>query len=68
MFEARLQQASLFKKILEAMKDLVTDTNFDCSSSGITLQAMDSSHVSLGTPLFFFYFALFLALVLHLLS
>jgi len=26
---------------------LVTDANFDCSSSGISLQAMDSSHVSL---------------------
>eukprot|EP01116_Phalansterium_solitarium_P025069 TRINITY_DN9408_c0_g2_i1.p1 TRINITY_DN9408_c0_g2~~TRINITY_DN9408_c0_g2_i1.p1 ORF type:complete len:263 (+),score=77.92 TRINITY_DN9408_c0_g2_i1:97-885(+) len=47
MFEARLQQAGLLKKILEAVKDLVTDANFDCSSSGIQLQAMDSSHVSL---------------------
>jgi len=37
----------MFKKILEAMKDLVTEANFDCSSSGISLQAMDSSHVSL---------------------
>lgn len=47
MFEAKLAQASLLKKVLEAMKDLVTETNFDCSSSGIALQAMDSSHVSL---------------------
>jgi len=47
MFEARLVQAGLLKKILEALKDLVTDANFDCSSSGISLQAMDSSHVSL---------------------
>jgi len=47
MFQAKLAQASLLKKILEAMKDLVTDTNFDCSASGISLQAMDSSHVSL---------------------
>jgi proliferating cell nuclear antigen len=47
MFEAKLQQAGLLKKILEAVKDLVTDANFDCSSSGISLQAMDSSHVSL---------------------
>jgi len=47
MFEARLQHASTLKKILEAMKDLVTEANFDCSSSGIALQAMDSSHVSL---------------------
>merc|ERR1712194_494274 len=31
----------------EAMKDLVTEANFDCSTTGISLQAMDSSHVSL---------------------
>jgi len=47
MFEAKLRQASLLKRILEAIKDLVTDGNFDCSPSGIALQAMDSSHVSL---------------------
>jgi len=47
MFEARLTQASLLKKILDAIKDLVTDANFDCNSTGISLQAMDSSHVSL---------------------
>jgi len=46
-FEAKLVQAGLFKKVLEAMKDLVTETNFDCSASGIALQAMDTSHVSL---------------------
>jgi proliferating cell nuclear antigen PCNA len=47
MFEARLTQAGLLKKILDSIKDLVTDANFDCSSTGISLQAMDSSHVSL---------------------
>jgi len=47
MFEAKLGQASLLKKILEALKDLVTDSNFDCSATGIALQAMDTSHVSL---------------------
>ena len=47
MFEARLPQANLLKKVLESMKDLVTDANFDCSASGVSLQAMDSSHVSL---------------------
>jgi len=47
MFEVCLEPASLFKKILDAIKDLVTDANLDCSNSGITLQAMDSSHVSL---------------------
>jgi proliferating cell nuclear antigen len=47
MFEARLLQGSILKKLMEAIKDLVTDANFDCSSAGISLQAMDSSHVSL---------------------
>jgi len=47
MFEARLVQAALLKKILEAIKDLVTDANFDVSSSGVSLQAMDSSNVAL---------------------
>jgi len=47
MFEAQLAQANLLKKIVEALKDLVTDANFDCSTTGIALQAMDSSHVSL---------------------
>eukprot|EP00004_Rigifila_ramosa_P003987 TRINITY_DN14379_c0_g1_i1.p1 TRINITY_DN14379_c0_g1~~TRINITY_DN14379_c0_g1_i1.p1 ORF type:complete len:275 (+),score=66.76 TRINITY_DN14379_c0_g1_i1:37-825(+) len=49
MFEVRMPQAALLKKILDAIKDLVTDGNFDCSTTGISLQAMDSSHVSLVT-------------------
>jgi len=47
MFECRLLQGSILKKIMESIKDLVNEANFDCSSTGITLQAMDSSHVSL---------------------
>lgn len=47
MLELRLVQGSLLKKVLESIKDLVTDANFDCSSSGFSLQAMDSSHVAL---------------------
>ncbi|EFN51982.1 hypothetical protein CHLNCDRAFT_139488 [Chlorella variabilis] len=39
MFEARL--------VLEAVKELITEANFEVSGGGITLQAMDSSHVSL---------------------
>ncbi len=37
----------MIKKILEAIKELVTEANFDCTNSGIALQAMDTSHVSL---------------------
>ncbi|ERN09641.1 hypothetical protein AMTRI_Chr08g160360 [Amborella trichopoda] len=47
MLELRLVQGSLLKKVLDAIKDLVTDANFDCSSTGFSLQAMDSSHVAL---------------------
>ncbi|GAA6030930.1 hypothetical protein NBRC10512_005805 [Rhodotorula toruloides] len=45
--EAKLEQAELLKKILDAVKELVTDANFDCSDEGIKLQAMDNSHVAL---------------------
>ncbi|KAF2069588.1 hypothetical protein CYY_009092 [Polysphondylium violaceum] len=51
MFEARLLKASLLKKILEPIKDLVDSANFDCSPVGISLQAMDSTHVTLITLL-----------------
>ncbi|KAI9895045.1 MAG: proliferating cell nuclear antigen, partial [Vezdaea aestivalis] len=45
--EARLEQANILKKVVEAIKVLVTDCNFDCNDSGIALQAMDNSHVAL---------------------
>ncbi|KAL5287777.1 PCNA family protein [Megaselia abdita] len=47
MFEARLINATTLKKVLDAIKDLLTEATFDCSDSGIQLQAMDNSHVSL---------------------
>ncbi|KAI3811552.1 hypothetical protein L1987_21277 [Smallanthus sonchifolius] len=47
MLELRLVQGSLLKKVMESLKDLVTDANFDCSATGFSLQAMDSSHVAL---------------------
>ncbi len=47
MFEARLVQCNLLKKVLESLKDLLNEATFDCSDSGIQLQAMDNSHVSL---------------------
>eukprot|EP00818_Percolomonas_sp_WS_P002460 CAMPEP_0117436312 /NCGR_PEP_ID=MMETSP0759-20121206/942_1 /TAXON_ID=63605 /ORGANISM="Percolomonas cosmopolitus, Strain WS" /LENGTH=264 /DNA_ID=CAMNT_0005227907 /DNA_START=68 /DNA_END=862 /DNA_ORIENTATION=- len=47
MFEAKLEQGSTLKKILEAVKQLVQEANFDCSDRGMHLQAMDTSHVSL---------------------
>lgn len=47
MFEAKLEKAGLLKKIIDAISNLVQEVNFDCSTSGIALQAMDSAHVSL---------------------
>ncbi|XP_018328036.1 proliferating cell nuclear antigen-like [Agrilus planipennis] len=47
MFEARLTSAATLKKVLEAVKELLNEASFDCSDSGIQLQAMDNSHVSL---------------------
>ncbi|TKA76314.1 hypothetical protein B0A55_04196 [Friedmanniomyces simplex] len=47
LLEARLEQAQLLKKVVDAIKDLVQDCNFDCNDSGIALQAMDNSHVAL---------------------
>ncbi|KAG5994558.1 DNA polymerase delta processivity factor [Claviceps spartinae] len=47
MLEARLEQAAILKKVVDAIKDLVQDCNFDCNDSGIALQAMDNSHVAL---------------------
>jgi len=47
MFEARLVQGNLLKKVLESLKDLLNEATWDCSDTGIQLQAMDNSHVSL---------------------
>ena len=49
MFEARLIQGSLLKKVLDSIKELLKEATWDCSDSGIQLQAMDNSHVSLVT-------------------
>ena len=47
MFEARLTQGRVFKQIIDAIKDLVQDTNIDIDQEEMSIQAMDSSHVSL---------------------
>ncbi|RMZ92874.1 proliferating cell nuclear antigen [Brachionus plicatilis] len=44
-----MKQAGLLKKIIEAIKDLISEATLDCDENGIHLQAMDSSHVSLVT-------------------
>ncbi|OHT09382.1 proliferating cell nuclear antigen [Tritrichomonas foetus] len=45
--EARLENPSLFKKTLDALRELVEEANIDCNETGLSLQAMDASHVAL---------------------
>uniref|UniRef100_A0A060T0G1 DNA sliding clamp PCNA n=1 Tax=Blastobotrys adeninivorans TaxID=409370 RepID=A0A060T0G1_BLAAD len=47
MLEAKFDQAGLFKKVVEAIREMVKDCNFDCSDTGIAVQAVDSSHIAL---------------------
>lgn len=47
MFEAKLSEGIVLKKILDAIKDLLNEATFECSDAGLQLQAMDNSHVSL---------------------
>lgn len=47
MFEARIMEGGVLKKVLDAVKDLLNEASFDCSETGMQLQAMDNSHVSL---------------------
>ena len=47
MFEAKLKDGTILKKIVEAIKELVTEVNIDVSGDGLHIQAMDSSHVAL---------------------
>jgi proliferating cell nuclear antigen len=47
MVEIVFHQASFFKRLIDSLKGLVEDITFECESTGISLQAMDVSHVSL---------------------
>ena len=47
MFEAKLTEGHILKRIVESIKDLVNEINLDVTPSGISLQAMDTSHVAL---------------------
>lgn len=38
MFEAKLTQGTILKKIVDSIKDLVMDVNIDISPSGILTQ------------------------------
>lgn len=47
MFESRLARVKILKMLIEAIKELVDSCNFDCNDEGVSLQAMDASHVAL---------------------
>ncbi|KAI3382897.1 hypothetical protein SNEBB_003578 [Seison nebaliae] len=47
MFEARLATSTLLKKTIDAIKELVKESVWECSCQGLCLQSMDSSHVAL---------------------
>lgn len=47
MLEAKLQHASILRRLFESIKDMVTDVNLECDETGLRLQAMDQSHVAL---------------------
>lgn len=42
-----MEQGAVLKKVVESLKDLVGEANFEFTPSGITLQSMDSAHVIL---------------------
>ena len=47
MFQAKLLQGSIFKKIIDSIREIVKSVNIDASSTGLSMQAMDQSHVAL---------------------
>ena len=38
VFEARLEQGDIFKKLIGSITDIVQDANFECTENGIQLQ------------------------------
>lgn len=47
MFEARLEECSIFRKIIDSLKELVKMVNIEVNTKGLSIQAMDSCHVAL---------------------
>lgn len=47
MFEARLEECALFRKIIDSLKELVKMVNIEVNKTGLSIQAMDSCHVAL---------------------
>ena len=47
MFDAKLNEYLFIYKFVDSIKDLVSEINLEISPLGISLQAMDNSHVIL---------------------
>lgn len=47
MFEAKFAECSVFRKIIDSMKDLVQKANIEVNSKGISIQSLDSCHIAL---------------------
>lgn len=47
MFECRMEKAEIMKKVMDSLKDLIKEAVWDVNSESLSLQSMDSSHVSL---------------------
>ena len=42
-----MEDVSVFRKIIDSIKDLVKMVNIDVNTKGMSIQAMDSCHVAL---------------------
>nr|AFS51981.1 DekiORF104 [Dendrolimus kikuchii nucleopolyhedrovirus] len=49
LFEAQFETAAVFKRIIEAVRDVITHATFDCDDDGIHMQSMDAMHVALAS-------------------
>jgi len=47
MFECRMEKSEIMKKVMDALKDLIKEAVWDVNGESLSLQSMDSSHVSL---------------------
>ena len=47
MFTATLENGNVLKKIVESIKDIVNNVNLEATPSGLSMQAMDPTHVAL---------------------
>lgn len=47
MLEAVLGKAETLARVIESVKELVTDVDVQCSQDGLTMTSMDASHVAL---------------------